>query len=101
MSHDQGTVAKRIGIKLQAGEPACVAPQAAGYEVQRVFEVAVLRLKMMRTQIHAFRPDGLGEHPHSDPPDWACGSRITSSICGLAMSAGTCAAKLRARVTVS
>src|SRR4051812_9313565 len=56
---------------------------------------------MVWAQVHAFRPDGLGQRSHSDPPDCPCGRRITSSICGLEMSAGTCAAKLRARCTVS
>ncbi len=99
MRQRQRSVAQSIRVELQAGKSEGVAPQAVGDEVQRVLEVAALGLKMMRPQIHTFRPDGFGERSHSVQP--ACGSRMINSICGLEISEGTCAAKLRARVTVS
>ena len=68
MRKDQGPIAQRILIELQAREAAGIAPQAGGDEVERVFEIAVLGLKVMGAEIHSFGPDGLGERSHSAPP---------------------------------
>ena len=56
----QGAVTKGVGVELQTRESEGVAPKAAGDEIQRVFEVAILGLKMVRPEIHSFRPDGFG-----------------------------------------
>ena len=57
----EDAVAQSVVVELKPGESVRIAPQAGGDEVQRVFEIAALRLKMMRAEIHAFRPDGLGQ----------------------------------------
>ena len=95
----EGAVAQSIAVELQAGKAVRIAPKAGGDKIQRVFEVAALRLKIVRTQIHPFGPDGFVAVVSLRQP--ACGSRMISSICGLGNSPGTCAAKLRARVTAS
>src|ERR1035437_10120788 len=98
MRESQRSIAQSILIELQTREARRITPQAGCDKVQHVFEVAILRLKVMRTKIHPFRPDWFCKSPHEAPP--VCGSRMINSICGLEISAGTRAAKFRARTTV-
>src|ERR1700758_4093297 len=56
--HGQGAVAQSVTIKLQSGEAIRVTPKTGGDEVQRVFKIAALCLKIVRAKIHPFSPDG-------------------------------------------
>ena len=50
----QRTVAQGVHVELQTGEAEGIAPEGLGDEVQRVFKVTALDLKVVRAQIHAF-----------------------------------------------
>src|ERR1700736_1403478 len=97
--HGENPITQSVVVKLQPGEAIRVTPKAGSDEVQRVFKIAALRLKIVRAEIHAFCPDGFVQECHGFQP--ACGNRISNSICGFGKSPGTCTARLRARVTDS
>ncbi len=60
----EGAIAQSVAVKLQSGKAIRVPPKTGGDEVQRVFKIAALRLKIMRAEIHAFRPDGFVQEFH-------------------------------------
>src|ERR1700676_1537803 len=63
-----GSVAERIRIELAGGESITVPPQARSREMNGIPETPVLRLEMMRGQIHPFRPHDFGKQLHAESP---------------------------------
>jgi hypothetical protein len=57
-------VAQSVVVDFETGEAIRITPQIGGDEVERVLKVAALDLKMMRAQIHAFRPDRFVQQLH-------------------------------------
>ena len=55
-------------VKLAIGKPVSIVPQTRRGKMHGLFEVPALRLKMMRGQIHAFRPNDLGQQLHAESP---------------------------------
>lgn len=72
-------IAERVVIDLKGGEAERIAPQARRYKVERIFEITVLCLKVVRAEIHAFRPDRFGELSHIVSPPVAEGSTTPSA----------------------
>jgi hypothetical protein len=63
-----GPVAQRIRVELAGRESIRVPPQAARGKVDGFLEVTVLRLKMLRRQIHSFRPHYSRQQLHAASP---------------------------------
>ena len=60
----EGPVAQGFGVHFVAGQPKWLKPKASCSPVDGIFEIAVLRLEMMRAQVHALRPDHSGKKLH-------------------------------------
>src|SRR5262249_9401358 len=59
------SVLQGIGVQSAAGDAVRGIPQGGGRELCRVLKVSGLHLKMVRPQIHAFRPDYSGQRSHT------------------------------------
>ena len=68
MDQGDGSVAQGVGIELAGGETVGVFPEARGREVYRLLEIAVLRLEVMRAEIHSFGPYDSGKRLHAHSP---------------------------------
>ena len=51
-----GAVMERLGIQFHPRQPVRGEPERRGGKLDGVFEIAALHLKVVRTQVHAFRP---------------------------------------------
>jgi hypothetical protein len=64
-AEDGETVAERLGIEGEVEKSPRVLAQIGVQEPQGIFEIPALRLKMVRPEVHAFRPDDPGQELHS------------------------------------
>ena len=59
------SIAQRIGVELAGSKTVRIPPQARRGKVDGLFEIPVLRLEMMRRQIHPFRPHDSRQQLHA------------------------------------
>ena len=68
MHQDDGAVAQRLGIELEPDHAIGLKPEVRDLEVSHLFEKATLHLKVVRPQVHAFRPFDFGKLLHGIDP---------------------------------
>ena len=62
---EDGTVVQRLGVQFQPHQAERREPQRGGGKLDGIFEIAALHLKMVRPQVHAFRPHHSRQELHN------------------------------------